>query len=419
MNQKRDNVILHADANSFFVSVSTALNPELKGKAVAVAGSKELRHGIILAKSEVAKSYGVKTAEPIWEAKRKCPKLIIIPPLYQEYVEFSRKLFDMYTSYTDKVESFGLDECWLDCTESQNLYGDGQTIANELRRRAREELGITLSVGVSFTKVFSKLGSDYKKPDATTVIDRSNYKKIAWGLPITDMLMVGRQTAKTCEKMNIRTIGDIARCNPLLLEKKLGVIGMKLYEYANGTDAEKVNYYYSHHVPESVGNGTTLYRDITDGNEITAVITSLSDIVATRLRRHLLKAFGVKLTLKFSDMTYSGKQSLLQTPTDTASDIASACETLLPVVRIGSKSIRAITVTAYKLTNENVEQMSIFSDCRSDKLNGTIDNLRKKYGFSVINSGIVKEYDDLCRNLKDDSSLSLKKSIPSNEETIE
>lgn len=412
----RDNVILHADANSFFVSVSTALDPSLKGKAVAVAGSKELRHGIILAKSDAAKACGVKTAEPIWEAKRKCPELIIIPPLYQEYVEYSRKLFNMYASYTDRVESFGLDECWLDCTESRNLYGDGKTIADELRRRAREELGITLSVGVSFTKIFAKLGSDYKKPDATTVIDRSNYRTIAWSLPITDMLMVGKHTAVTCEKLNIRTIGDLARFNPAVLEKKLGVIGMKLYEYANGTDDEKVNYYFSRHVPESVGNGTTLYRDITNSGEISAVIASLSDMVATRLRRHLLKAWGVKLNLKFSDLTYSGKQSLLSNPTDTSRVIAKACEALLDDVRVKDKSIRAITVTAYKLTDGANEQLSLFTDDRSEKLNVTIDELRKKYGFSVINAGIVNEYSDLCRNLKDDSSLSLKKSIPSDDD---
>lgn len=412
----RDNVILHADANSFFVSVSTALDPSLKGKAVAVAGSKELRHGIILAKSDAAKACGVKTAEPIWEAKRKCPELIIIPPLYREYVEYSRKLFNMYASYTDRVESFGLDECWLDCTESRNLYGDGKTIADELRRRAREELGITLSVGVSFTKIFAKLGSDYKKPDVTTVIDRSNYRTIAWSLPITDMLMVGKHTAVTCEKLNIRTIGDLARFNPAVLEKKLGVIGMKLYEYANGTDDEKVNYYFSRHVPESVGNGTTLYRDITNSGEISAVIASLSDMVATRLRRHLLKAWGVKLNLKFSDLTYSGKQSLLSNPTDTSRVIAKACEALLDDVRVKDKSIRAITVTAYKLTDGANEQLSLFTDDRSEKLNVTIDELRKKYGFSVINAGIVNEYSDLCRNLKDDSSLSLKKSIPSDDD---
>lgn len=405
-----ERVILHIDANNFYASVSLTLHPELRGKPLAVAGDPERRHGIILAKSQEAKKFNITTGEQIWVAKQKCPDLILVPPDYELYVEYSEKLFAIYTQYTDRVESFGLDECWLDCTESVKLYGDGKTIADTIRRRVREELGITVSVGVSFTKIFAKLGSDYKKPDATTVLDLHNYRYIVWRLPVKDLLMVGRSTAKTLERMNIRTIGDLARTNPEILQKRFGIIGPKLHAFANGRDDDDVAMYYSRRIPESVGNGTTVCRDLIKPDEITAVMYSLSDMIATRLRRHELRAQGVRLSLRFNDLSYISKQQALLFTTDTAEEICDAALNILNNIYSYVTPLRAITIHTYKLTRSDCVQLNMMVDtAKNDKLNGIIDDLRAKYGYSIIKRAITQQYDDLCCELVDSHFHAFKK----------
>ena len=184
-------VILHSDMNNFYASVEILYDPALRDKPVAVAGDEEARHGIVLAKNDIAKRLGIHTGQVLWEARQQCPELVCVPAHYERYLAFSAQAREIYTSYTDQVESFGLDECWLDVTGSVGLFGDGPTIANDIRGRIRRELGLTVSVGVSFNKVFAKLGSDMKKPDAITVITPENYRERAWSLPVSDLLYVG------------------------------------------------------------------------------------------------------------------------------------------------------------------------------------------------------------------------------------
>lgn len=406
-----DRVILHVDANNFYASVSVALHPEYAGKPLAVAGNPELRHGIILAKSQDAKKYGVQTAEPIWQAKKKCPNLLIVPPDYDEYVKYSDRMFEIFMEYTDRVESFGLDECWLDCTESQNLFGDGLAIAKKISDRIKSEMHITVSIGVSFSKIFAKLGSDYKKPDAITVIDRSNYRDIAWGLPVSDMLMVGKRTAESLEKIGIRTIGDLARVDTEVLKSRFGAVGVKLNEYANGSDDEDVKEYYYKRVPDSVGNGTTMPISVSSEGEILAVVMGLSDLIASRLRRHKLVAGGIRLSVKFDDLSYVSKQCTLYSTTNNSRRISDTAMELLGLLYDYSRPIRAITITAYKLDDGSERQMSLFDDnyIKDAALDSVIDEVRAKYGYDIVRPSIVLAHEKLCGGLIEKDFIPFKK----------
>lgn len=405
--------ILHCDANNFFASVEIMLNPELRGKAIAVSGDPEKRHGIVLAKSEEAKKYGVKTAEPIWQAKRKCPNIIFVPPHYDAYVEVSQKLFKIYCEYTDRVEPFGIDECWLDCTESTNLFGSGEHIAETLRKRIKEEIGITISVGVSFTKIFAKLGSDYKKPDAVTIIDKNNYKNIVWGLPVSDLLMVGRRTAEGLKKLNIKTIGELATTKCELLEKHFGINGKKLWLYANGEETEEVRLAEEKPIPESIGNSTTTPFDITSESEALAVITSLSEMVAARLRKHKLVANGIGLGIKYNSLNSINKTNAISYSTCSAKEIADEAIKLLHIMYdfANDPPIRQLGVYTYKLTSENIRQMSMFDTPheKQENLEKSIDNIRKKYGQTILHKGIVDKHKNLCDGLVDKEFKPFKK----------
>ncbi|MCC8169630.1 MAG: DNA polymerase IV [Oscillospiraceae bacterium] len=235
-----DRTILHCDCNGFFASVECALNPKLKNVPMAVGGDPESRHGIILGKNELAKPFNIMTAETIWQAKQKCPELVIVPPHHDVYRRYSKRINDIYKQYTDLVEPFGIDESWLDVTGSRRLFGDGKTIADELRARIKEEIGLTSSECVSFNKVFAKLGSDYKKPDATTVFSRENWRELIFPLPAKDLLYVGKTTAGALSLMGINTIGELAAADKSSLEKRLGKAGTMLYTYANGLDDSPV-----------------------------------------------------------------------------------------------------------------------------------------------------------------------------------
>lgn len=405
--------ILHCDANNFYASVEMMLNPELKGKAIAVCGNPEKRHGIVLAKSELAKKAGVATGEPIWQARQKCPDIIFVPPHFDQYVAISNKLFAMYSEYTDMVEPFGIDECWLDCTQSTNLFGSGEQIAEILRKRVKEELGITISVGVSFTKIFAKIGSDYKKPDAVTVIDEQNFKQIVWGLPVSDLLMVGRRTAKLFKQLSINTIGDLAKYDVNTLQQYIGINAKKLHAYANGIEIDEIRLADQKHVPESIGNSTTTPFDITNLSEAQAVITSLSEMVAVRLRKHMLTANGVGVSVRYCSLDGKNKTQLLSYKTYNAQDIADEAMTILQSLHNFKKDppIRQLGVYTYKLSKCEIRQKTIFdtSHNKRDNLDKSIDEIRKKYGQTALKTGIVAKHEELCDGLVDKEFQPFKK----------
>ena len=278
-----DRVILHCDLNCFFASVELLSHPDLRDIPTAVCGDPASRHGIILAKNEPAKRLGIQTAETIWQAKKKCPGLVLLPPHHGLYQEYSRRVNAIYEQYTDLVEPFGIDESWLDITGSMHLFGgDPKAIADALRRRLRQELGLTISVGVSFNKVFAKLGSDYKKPDATTVISRENWQDIVWPLPVGDLLFVGRAAGRVLHQYGVETIGQLAACSPQMLETLLGKLGLQLHEYANGLDGSPVRPAGQQEPVKSVGNGTTFPKNLTRWEEVQRGLAVLSDSVADR-----------------------------------------------------------------------------------------------------------------------------------------
>ena len=270
--QMKERVIFHCDANSFFASVEIAHNPALVGKPVAVTGNPEKRTGIILTKNEIAKKYGVQTGEVIWQAKLKCPNLICLPPHYKVYEEYSKRLKEIYEKYTDRVEHFGIDECWLDMTDSLKFFGSPKKTADKIRQEVKETLGITISVGVSFCKIFAKLGSDMKKPDATTLIPLANFKEIIYPLPITSVIGIGKRLEKRYNKIGVFYLGEIVKIPDSIISKKFGILGLKLKEQLLGNDYEIVKKCNEITPPKSIGNGTTTITDIYSRAEIKNVV---------------------------------------------------------------------------------------------------------------------------------------------------
>ncbi len=380
--------ILHCDANNFYASVECMLDPSLKDKYVAVSGNPDKRHGIILAKNQKAKECGIKTSEVIWEAKRKCPQLVLVPPQYDKYVYYSDRIFDIYCQYTDRVEPFGIDECWLDVTGSMRLFKSATAIADELRQRIKDEIGITISVGVSFNKIFAKLGSDMKKPDATTVISPDNFRRKVWQLDVGDMLMIGRRTADKLRNLGIVTIGDLANTNPKILVDKFGINGQKMYDNANGVNDEEVRLYYDKHIPKSVGNSTTMPKDVTSREEIKAVAMALSEMVAVRMRKYGFVAGGMHLGIRYSDLSYWGKQRKLPFKINSASSLCDCAMEIYDSAK-HSQPIRLLSVSAFDLSSgDEVMQASLFEDEKSQKLkrlDKSLDLIRQKYGYNARN----------------------------------
>ena len=386
-----DRIILHSDVNNFYASVEMRLNPALQGKSVAVCGKTEDRHGIVLAKSNSAKEKGVKTGDTIWQAKMKCPDLIVVPPHYSHYTKFSNIIFNIYTHYTDLVEPFGLDECWLDVTASSSLFGSGEEIANKISSEIKEKTGLSVSIGVSYNKIFAKLGSDMKKPAGITVITKENYKQKVWSLPVKDMLMIGKSTEKKLALLNIKTIGDLANTDINLLKEQFGINGEKMKIFASGEDCEKVKNCFNRHIPESVGHGTTPPKDIVDYNEAKTVIYALCEMISTRLRKYGLDANGVSLSIKYPDLTKLSRQTSLDFPTSNTTDIAKAALTILNKYHDFSVSaLRAVTVSTFKLISKKENrQLSIFTQNsnKEDELENCVDDIRSKYGFNKIIRG--------------------------------
>ena len=394
-----ERVILHCDANAFYASVECLYTPSIRHRPVAVCGSVEERHGIVLTKNQIAKQFGVQTGEAIWQARQKCPDLICVPPDYGLYIRFSKRMRRIYEEYSDRVESFGLDEAWIDLSSPGLTVRGGERIAHEIRVRVKRELGITVSVGVSFNKIFAKMGSEYKKPDATTVISRENFREILWPLAAGELFGVGRATSEKLYRLGIKTIGDIAASSRDYLTSIFGKTGGLMWDHANGLDESPVARYDSKEPVKSIGNGITFSRNLVSDSDISTAVKALSDNVAGRLRKQCLKAYGVKIDIKDPFFKVISRQTQLYAPTWLAEEIAAAAMDLLRASWKSGSPIRMITVTAINLTGDvDEEQLSLFgrdeaSKKKSEKFEMTMDEVRKKYGNQAIGYASVVKND--------------------------
>ncbi|MBQ3508112.1 MAG: DNA polymerase IV [Clostridia bacterium] len=386
--------ILHCDMNNFYASVECMMNPSLRGHPVAVCGETEDRHGIVLAKNYEAKAYGIITGEPVVQAKQKCPTLVTVPPHYEIYLEFSRRAKEIYDSFTDLVEPFGLDECWLDVTGSRRLFGSEEEIAHTIRNKIKSELGITVSVGVSFNKVFAKLGSDIKKPDAVTVIPAESFREVIWHLPASDLLGVGRATAKKLAPLGIHTIGDLARYPRECLRSKLGKCGEDLWRFANGLDLSKVVPRDPEALDKTAGHGITTLRDLVCEEEVWPVMLELSQDVGHRLFVCGKRATGVAISVRDNRLVTRQWQCRLPFPTQSPSSIAKEAYALFCRSYGWRHPIRSVTVRAIGLMSADTPyQLDLFTDTakieRQERLDSTVEALRKKYGERIIRNAVL------------------------------
>lgn len=393
-----ERAILHCDCNNFYASVELLRRPELQRVPMAVCGDPEKRHGIILSKNEPAKAYGIKTAETIWQAQQKCPELVLVHAHHEEYARYSRRIFELYGQYTDQVEPFGLDEAWLDVTGSHRLFGNGREIAERIRREVRQELGLTISVGVSFNKVFAKLGSDYKKPDATTVFSKENYRELVYPLPADALLYVGHSASKALAALGIRTIGELAVADPKLLQRHLGKLGDQLIRYANGQDTAPVHKFTDRRVRQSAGCGATFHRDIITRADAVIALQMLAGHVAVRLRRYRQKGCTIRLGIRDQNFRNIGRQKPLPIPTQLARELLENAVELLDA-SWNKKPIRALTLTACHLIPEQEgDQLSLLFSIeereKQERLEREIDGLREKYGERAVTTAAIR-YSDL------------------------
>ena len=398
-----DRIIFHADCNNFFASCECLERPELKDVSMAVAGDPENRVGVVVAKNELAKKYGVKTTDTVYAARKKCPGIVFVPPRYRYYGEISRRVNAIYCEYTEYVEPASIDESYLDVTQALPFYGmTPEALADELRRRIRQEIGITISVGVSFCKIFAKMGSDYKKPDATTVVTRENYRDLLWPLPVSDLLFAGHAAVKKLNGKGIRTIGDLARARPEAMRGILGKQGDMLWRYANGVDDAPVALFGAHREIKSVSRGRTFPRDLTAPQEIHTAIVYLTDEVARNLRRHRLKGEVVSVQIRRPDMTDISRQTTLDHPTYLQHEIQQTAMELIEAHWRAGDPIRAITVGVGKLVDAEAatEQLTLFdlmgqgaSRQKRERLEAAVEDLRKKYGDGSVTLGIQENAD--------------------------
>ncbi|MBR2370839.1 MAG: DNA polymerase IV [Clostridia bacterium] len=392
----KDRFILHSDLNCFFASVATVLEPRYRGLPIAVCGDSEQRHGIVLAKSEAAKKMGVKTGMVTWQAKQLCPDLISVPPEYEAYEKFSRLTRCIYARYTDYIEAFGIDECWLDISNIANNITSATEIANEIRNAVREELGLTVSIGVSFNKTFAKLGSDIKKPDAVTAIPYESFKEIVWPLPVESMLGVGRSTQQKLSTFGVHTIGELAAIPLDLLEYKFGKIGTGLWLCANGLDTSPVVQKDFLYPIKSVGHGSTVAKDLTSNQQVWHLMLALSQEIGAKLRKHEKLARGIAVDIKTNDFVHFSWQTQLSAPTDNTQTIAYEAYQLFLERYRWQTPIRSVTVRAINLTEADTPtQLDVFTDSsqrvREEKLGRVIDGLRDKYGDGIIRNAVLLE----------------------------
>ena len=401
--------ILHSDCNCFYASVELLHHPELRGKPVAVGGDPEARHGIVLTADYTAKRRGVKTGMALWQARQVCPDIIFLPPRMDLYLRFSRMAQEIYAEYTDKREPYGIDESWLDVTDSVSLKGDGYHIAQEISSRMKKELGITVSVGVSFNKIFAKLGSDYKKPDAITTMNKDEYRDKAWPLPVSDLLYVGSATNNKLRGIGIRTIGDLARTEESLFVRKLGKMGSILWAFANGYDESPVKIENTSAPIKSVGNSTTTPKDMETDEDVKIVLYILAESVAARLRENGFRCRTVEISIRDKDLLHFSKQVKLQNASNITREIAEAGYKLykesyrMPAdehelknsrPEFYQKPLRSIGIRGTDLVTDYFwEQLDMFMDPQARekqmKVDAAVDNIRKRFGFYSIQRGLM------------------------------
>lgn len=388
-----DRVILHCDLNNFYASAECITHKEWRDVPLAVCGNPELRHGVVLAKNELAKKFGVRTGDVIWQAKQKAPDLVVVEPHFDLYMSYSKQMFKLYNDYTDMVEPFGADECWLDVTGSRKLFGDGKTIADSIRERVKKESGLTCSVGVSFNKVFAKLGSDLKKPDATTVIDRENYKRLVWKLPANEMLMIGKHTYERLQKLNIKTIGDLACADESVLKSYFGINGSKMRAAARGDDTEPVREAAKSRDAKSMGHGMTTVRDIRNLEEARDLLYYLSEKVSARMRKGNVRGSLVTVCMRDNNLFSIVRQRPLDMPTYSSTEIAE-CALAVFADNWDGTPMRTVTVGVSKLMRDDApRQLSFLADSvrndRLEKLDETLDRLNDKYGHVVHRASLI------------------------------
>lgn len=384
-----ERIIIHSDMNSCYASVECSLNPSLRGKAVAVGGSEEHRHGIILAKSEEAKKFGVKTGEPLWQAKQKCPDLIIIEPHFEHYIKYSRLAHDIYARYTDKIEPMGLDEVWCDITGSIKAFGSAEQICHEIKEAFKEELGVTVSIGVSFNKIFAKLGSDLAGKDDICIIGKDTFRKQIWHLPAQSIMGVGRRTGETLRRYGVNTIGELAACDVEWLQRLFGVTGIDLWKYANGYDESRVMPDGYSQPIKSVGHGVTCSSDLVNTDEVWKVFLSLSQNVSKQLKKNALEATGVQIGVRDNQLMTKQFQMPTEFATQSAVEIAKTAMKLFRKNYNWNYDVRAVTVRAINLQKEGTPfQMDFLSDYgrheRQKKIDDTVLAIRERYGTDAI-----------------------------------
>lgn len=401
MKEVSDRIILHVDCNCFYASVEMLYHPEYNGKPLAVGGDSEKRHGIVLTANYIAKRQGVKTGMALWQAKQCCPDLIFVSPRMYLYIRFSRMAQAIYREYSDQVEGFGLDECWIDLTDSCSILGDrtktienGYRIAQEISARIRKELGITVSIGVSWNKIYAKLGSDYKKPDAITVFDRTNYQRLVYPLPVSDLLYVGRKTDRKLAKYGIRTIGQLAETDPSCLYSWFGKIGLMLSVFARGEDRTPVNDVGVEVPIKSIGNSTTTPRDLVNNEDVRLVLYLLSESVSERLRKNHFAGQVVSVYVRDNELRSFHQQNKLAAPTNISGEIEKAAFSIFRRLYRWEKPIRSIGISVRDLRlDSQPRQLSLFVDeqyrerqMRADRM---VTALRRRYGYSCIQRGIM------------------------------
>lgn len=389
MSTTAERIILHCDLNNFFASVECLGKDELKDKPVAVAGSVEKRHGIILAKNEAAKKFGVKTAEAIWQAQQKCPDLVLLPPHYELYNSYSQSVRRIYERYTDIIEPFGIDECWLDVTGSTFLFGGGEQIAQSIRQAVKKETGLTVSVGVSFNKVFAKLGSDLKKPDAVTVISREKFKDIVWPLDIGELIGVGQATRQSLCKIGLFTVGDVARANPDMLRLVLGKAGESLWKFTNGLDNAPVISSEFAPPPKSIGRSTTPPENICTREDVMTVLIKLCDRVSASLRQNHALAGVVQVHIRDTKLNITEHQRKLDEPIRLTELLFRTGLELIDEIWNREAPLRSIGIRAAQLIPQDESfQLSLGCDYerleRLEKLECVIGNTRERYGKDAI-----------------------------------
>ena len=385
-------IILHSDLNNFYASVECLYHPEYRGKPLAVLGDPEARHGIVLAKNYEAKSRDVRTGDPKWMAEQKCPGIVFVPPHYELYMKHSRLVRQIYSEYTDQVEPYGLDECWLDVTGSTRLFGSGEEIADKIRKRVKSELGVSVSVGVSFNKIFAKLGSDLKKPDATTVIECDRFKEVVWPLPVKELLYVGRATHNKLKRRGISTIGDLANAHPESLKFWLGKMGIVLWQFANGLDTSPVSNIGAKSLIKTVGNSTTAPRDLISDEDIRIILTVLCESVSARLREYGFICRTVQLGIRDNELEWIERQGKLEIPNRTAKSIFELSFALYKKHANG-KPVRSLSVRACDQEPVDFMQLSLLPETRrlekQEELESVVDGLRSRFGHFSVQRGIM------------------------------